>query len=143
MRKLTVLVLLAACELQPAPKQEAPPPAKPAPTEAAKPTPTEAAKPVETPPTPPAPVETSAACKEVGVKIAQLLIDGVTDPAQKSIYEKERGNIARKTAEACTAQAWSEEARTCYLGAKSAAELKGCETMYTPPKAQPAPSPAK
>ena len=137
-------VVLAACEIQPAPKKEppsAPPVAVP-----------EAAKPVEQPPPPPAAVadggvvkiEISAPCLEVGAKVAQVFIDGASDPAQKSIYEQERANMTRKTGEACTVQGWIEDARKCYLAAKTPAEIKACELKFPsrPPRPQPAGIPA-
>jgi hypothetical protein len=125
-------VLLAACELQPAPKkQPEPPPAAQAPPEAQ--------KPVEPPPPAVAPgvpadaapkIEISAVCLEVAAKVAQVFIDSAADPAQKSIYEQERANMTRKTGEACTTQGWSEEARKCYLATKTPAEIKACELKF-------------
>jgi hypothetical protein len=136
------LFVLAACELQPAPKQQpAPPPPRP---------PTEAAKPVEPTPPPPPPqpagegsgaaarVEITPACLEVGAKVAQVFIDGATEPGQKSIYEQERANMTRKTGEACTLQGWSENARKCYLKTKTPADIQACETKFP---AQPSPAP--
>lgn len=135
MRKLVILTLVAACELKPPPDQQEPARA-----------PVETAKPVEAPPPgPPAAAAGSAApraaispeCLQVGAKIAQVFIDSATDEAQRITYERERANMTRKTGEACTSQGWSEEARTCYLGTKSPAEIKACELKFTPPPAQP------
>jgi len=142
MRKLIALVLLAACELRPAPKEQPAPPEPPA---------TEAARPVEAPP----PVADAGAaaeqgsaaaagsaapraaispeCLQVGTKVAQVIIDATKDPAQKAVYEQERATITRKTGETCTAQAWSDKARACYLAATTPAALKRCETRFLPP----------
>jgi len=137
------LILLAACELQPAPKQQAAPPPPPPAAQV------EAPKPVAPPPTPPAgagsavapKIEVTAPCLEVGAKVASVFIDNATDPGQKSIYEQERANMTRKTAEACTTQGWSDEARTCYLATKTPAEIKACETKF--PRPAPPPRPAR
>src|SRR5687767_10745285 len=132
MRKLVCLILLAACELQPAPKkQPAPPP----------PPPVEAQKPVEAPQIPAAgsgaKIEITAQCLEVAAKVAQVFIDSATDPAQKSIYEQERANMTRKTGEACTTQGWSEDARKCYLASKDPAGIKACEKQFPAPAPPP------
>ena len=141
MRKLIALVLLAACELRPAPQEQ---PAQPEPPGA------EAPKPVEAPPPvadagaavgqgsaaaagSAAPrVEISPACLEVGAKVAQVVIDATKDPARKAVYEQERATITRKTGEACTTQAWSDKARACYLAAKTPAAHKRCEAKFLP-----------
>lgn len=136
MRKLLGLVVLAACELQPAPKKQ---PAPPPPPQGS------TAKPVESPPAPPAAgsaarPEISEPCMEVATKVAQVLVDSATDAGQKSIYERERANMTRRTGEACTAQGWSEAARTCYLATKTPVDIKACETTFSPP---PPPEPAQ
>lgn len=131
-----VLVLCAACELQPAPKKQPPPPPPPA---------AEAAKPVEAPPPPPPPseaaagsgsaakkIEITAPCMEVAAKLAQLFIDLQTDPGAKSNAEQARGDMTRKMGEACTVQPWSEEARKCYLAAKSEPDIRECEKKFPP-----------
>ena len=137
MRRALPLLLLAACELQPAPKKQAAPPPPPPTAQV------EAAKPVEQPPPPPtAPkLEINAQCLEVSAKIASVFIDSATDPGQKSIYEQDRANMSRKMGEACMLQGWSDEARACYLASKSQADLKACETKFpvkrAPPQQQP------
>jgi hypothetical protein len=141
------LVLLAACELQPPPKQQAAPPA-----------PVPAQQPAPPPAAPPPVIEGSAAgagsagagsgsaapkieisapCLEVGAKIAQVFIDSATDTAHRTVLEQERANMTRKTGEACTTQSWSDQARACYLGTKTPADIKACETKFTPPPGAP------
>jgi hypothetical protein len=137
MRKLLCVALLAACELQPAPKQQ---PAPPAPTPP-EPVP---AKPVEPPPPPvvdagPPRIEITADCMQVGSKIAQVFIESAKDAGQKAIFEQERANMTRKTGEACTTQGWNEAARKCYLATRTPAEIKTCEKKHTPPPTAPAP----
>lgn len=154
MRKLLCLVLLAACELQPAPKKQPPAAATPAPAPAP-------AKP-SAPPAPALPgarttadgagavagagpaaakPDISEPCMAVATKVAQVFIDSAKDPAQKNVYEQSRAIMTRKTGQACTAQGWSEEARTCYLAAKSPADIKACELEFSPPPPPKRPAP--
>ncbi|HEY5921029.1 MAG TPA: hypothetical protein VIV11_05130 [Kofleriaceae bacterium] len=139
MKRVLVLGLVAACEIQPAPKQQAAP--SPPPTQE------QAAKPVEPAGAPadagaadaPVKIEITTACLTVASKVAQVFIDSATDPAQKSIYEQERANMTRKTGEACTVQAWSENAHNCYLASKTPVDIKACETKF--PGRPPRPTP--
>ncbi len=138
-------VLLAACELKPAPKKQPPAATPPAPVTAQPTAPTPPVAPPEGTAGAPAPgaaapkVEISAPCLEVGSKIAQVLIDGETDPSQKRMLDQERTTITRRSGEACTVQGWSDAARACYLGTKTPADLKACETKFSPPPAPPRP----
>lgn len=139
MKKLACLLLLAACELQPAPKQQ---PTSAAPAVPPEPTPPPVARPPEAPPVAPsdagsaAPaIEITPACLQVGAKVAQVFIDSAKDPAQHTIYEQERANMTRKTGAACTTQVWSDAARACYLATKTPADIKKCELKFTPPRA--------
>lgn len=130
MRRLSVVMfaMLAACELQPAPKQQAAPPA-PTPPRVVE-APADAGVVADAPP---APVFTDQ-CREVGLHIAEVIINSATDPGAKSIYEQDRSKISRSTAETCMTQGWSDVAAKCYLKARTATELKACETKYTPPQ---------
>jgi hypothetical protein len=139
-----VLVMLAACELQPPPKQQAEPP-PPAP-------PVEAVKPVEAPPPAPPPaadagagsaatIEITAPCMEVAAKLAQVFIDSQKDPGAKSNAEQARADMTRKMGEACTVQPWSEPQRKCYLAARSEPEIRACEKKFRAPQPA-APQPA-
>jgi hypothetical protein len=130
MQRLSVVTfaLLAACELQPTPKRQAPPPTPtPAPVAEA---PADAAVVVDGPA---APAFTDQ-CRDVGVHIADVIISSATDPGAKSIYEQDRAKIVRSTAETCTTQTWTDAAAKCYLKANTTAELKACETKFTPPQ---------
>ena len=152
-RLLFIVVALGACELQPPPKKQAEP------AQEAQP---QAQKPVEAPPqpTPPPPapppeagsgagsaaaappkIEITAPCMEVAAKLAQVFIDGQTDPAQKSIAEQARADMTRKMGEACTVQPWSEGARKCYLAAKNEAGIRACEKKFPAPQPPPKPRP--
>jgi hypothetical protein len=138
--RMVALVLLAACEIQPAPRKQAEPP--PPPPSAMPPAPVADAAVIadagiDAPPA----IQISAECLEVGVKLAQVFIDSAGDPAQKSIAEQERSNVTRKTGEVCTTGRWSENARKCYLATKTPADIKKCEMKYTPPPAPPPPPP--
>jgi hypothetical protein len=144
MRALAAVLfaLLAACELQPAPKKQPEPPPPAAPVE-----------PVQPAPPPPAPadagvadaggtiqIEISAPCMEVAAKLAQVFIDAQKDPAQKSIAEQARADMTRKMGVACTVQGWSDEARKCYLAAKSEPDIRACEKKFPAPAQPPKPT---
>ena len=73
-------------------------------------------------------------CRDVGIHIANVIIASTTDAATKSIYERDREQMIRSMAEACTTNAWSDAALKCYGKANSQADLKDCEKKYTPPK---------
>jgi hypothetical protein len=128
MRALPLLVLLAACDIQPAPKKQPPPPPG---------SPAESPKFVAPAPPPSLPeqpkVDTTKECIEIGKHVAEVFVMSVTDPAQRSVFEQERTKIVRATAEACTTQKWPSEARGCYLAAGTPAEIKACETKFPPP----------
>ncbi|NVB83741.1 MAG: hypothetical protein HOV81_35530 [Kofleriaceae bacterium] len=128
MRALALLVLLAACDIQPPPKKQ-PPPASPTAPESPK-----FVAPAPPPMLPEQPkTETTAECIDVGKHVAAVFVSSVTDPAQKSVFEQERTKIVKATAEACTTQAWSAEARACYMGAGAPADIKACEAKFPPP----------
>ena len=136
-----ILFVLAACELQPAPK--VPPPA-PAPTTAVPATPPGDAgvavvADAAPAPSPPAAAEVSNPCLETGAHVAQVLVDSAKDPAVKAQYEQARDKIVRATAEACTKQAWSEDARRCFVSAKVENDLRACEKKFPPPGPPPPP----
>jgi hypothetical protein len=139
-----LIALLAACELQPAPKKQAEPPPPPPAAQV------EAAKPVESPPPvaadagagSAAKIEITAPCLETAAKLAQLFIDLQKDPGAKSNAEQARGDMTRKMGEACTVQNWSVEARACFLAAKSEADIRACEKKFPPPQPASPPRPA-
>jgi hypothetical protein len=150
MPRALVLILLAACELQPPPKKQAEPPPPPPAAQV------EAPKPVEPPPAPPAAgsgsaekVEITAPCLQVAAKLAQLFIDVQTDPGAKSNAEQARADMTRKMGEACTVQGWTDEARGCFLAAKTEPDIRVCEKKFpggkpaTAPAAAPTPAPPK
>lgn len=129
MRALSLLFLFAACDIQPPPKKQPPPvPASP------EPEPQKFVAPAPPPSLPEQPkIDTTNECIEVGKHVAEVFVSSVTDPAQKSVFEQERTKIVKATAEACTTQAWSADARGCYLGATVPADIKACETKFPPP----------
>jgi hypothetical protein len=139
---LASLVVLAACDLQPAPKSVPAPAANRAANEPPPPPPGAVA------PTPPAPppsdagivrapadalIDVSAACVEVGSHVAAILIAEAKDPSQSAALEQGRTKIVRATAEACTRDAWSDAAKTCFLQAKTSAALQVCGTNLKAP----------
>jgi len=138
--RIALLLLIAACEIQPAPKKQPAPvienagSAQPAAPVPAPPPPPPAAAAVSD--AGPVAIEASQPCIAVAAHVAEVFIQSATDPAQKAVYEQEREKMIRATSVACTTQAWPDAAQTCYLAAKTPAEIKACETKFPP---QPAP----
>lgn len=71
-------------------------------------------------------MDVTAACTDVGVHIAKIVIDSIKDPAQKAALEQDRTKLVRRAAETCTRDVWNEAARGCFLRSKSAPELEAC-----------------
>ena len=151
MRSLLLLVIaLGACDLQPPPPKKAapptpaatptdPPPPPPQPDVPSPPSPQPAGSgsavvDAGAPAAPPDALETSAACNDVGVKVATSIIDSAEDPAQKSALTQERDRIVRRVAEACTRDNWSAPQRECFLKAKTAAEMQVCGRELAAPR---------
>jgi hypothetical protein len=131
---LALIVLLAACDLQPAPKQ-APPPA-PVPVQAEPPAGSPA--PVPTMPHPiPAPVpaiQPTAECQQAAIKVAELLIKDA-EPSQKPEMERERVDIVRNTELACTKMGWTSPALACIAQSKTSQDTHACLAKFPPPGA--------
>jgi hypothetical protein len=137
MRKLLLLSLLTACELQPAPP-------KPAPSETATAGSGSATAPTGDPnrisaPRPTAPsIQPTAECEQAGIKLADLMIEGA-DPSQKPAFEVDRANIVRRTEVACTQQQWTRPALSCIAQSRSDAQARAClekfpsQTTVPPP----------
>lgn len=137
-----VLVVLAGCELVPAPPP-APVPvatqAAPVPHDAAPDTPTAAVADAGAPaPGDAAPaIAVTDECVRTSTHIADVLIAGAPDPSLKASYEAARDRIVRATAEACTTQAWSDAEQRCFAQAKVETDLRACEKKFPPPPEQP------
>ncbi len=136
-----LLSALGACELEPPPKKApAAAPAMPQPV----PEPAAIAPPPATPPAPTAPPPgpptvpegagrgsaalppVSQPCLDVSGHIADTLIAEAADPAQKATMEQEKTKIIRRSAEACTRDAWKPTVMKCFLDAKTTAEMQTC-----------------
>lgn len=135
MGRIAIAVVLAACDLQPAPKH---PPRRDAavPTDAAP-----LLAPVAIDAEPDAPVvfdedgggpEPSADCVTTAQQIASVVIAGA-DPGVRGHYEQGRANMIRVMATACTAQGWNADKQQCFRLAKIEADIRACEAMF--PKA--------
>ena len=147
MKKLSfVLVsLLAACELQPAPKQAPPPPAAgsavvEAPAvggSAAVRAPAGSAAMPAPPvphPAPPAAIQPTAECEQAAIKVAELLINDA-EPSQKPAIERERADIVRNTEAACTRMGWTQPALACIAQSKNNNDAHACLEKFPPPTA--------
>ncbi len=66
------------------------------------------------------------ACTDVGVKIAQILIDDKTDLSQKAALEQERTNIVKKIADTCTRDSWSPQVLACLNVARTQVDTREC-----------------
>jgi hypothetical protein len=146
-----LLSALGACELEPPPKKApaaapTPPPTTPPPAAAPTPPPaTPPANPNAPPPGPPpvvvdgagsgsaalAPV--SQPCLDVSDRIAAAMIAETTDPGKKAVLEQERTKIVRKSAEACTRNAWKPEVMKCFMDSKTTVEMQECAKTLQPP----------
>ena len=138
-----LVLMLAACELQPAPPPSASrSPSTPQAGSAVPTEPSQAAPPALPQPPPPQPQPQAPAdagvrpppsepCMAIGQHVATILI-AEAPPAQQMAFEQDRDKIARSTADACTAQAWSADALKCYAVANTGVALKQCETRFRP-----------
>ncbi|HEY4181627.1 MAG TPA: hypothetical protein VGM90_32510 [Kofleriaceae bacterium] len=134
---------LTGCELQPAPQKQpeaqrvAPAPA-PVPDAGSVPVALAPANPLIPPDVVPVDAPTkpdvSADCNNVGIHVAQMVIDNAPDPAQKAQMEGERERIIRKTSEACTQDRWPKVSIECFIAAKSMPELQECGKNLAAPK---------
>lgn len=133
-----IALILTGCELQPAPQkqpepQKVAPPALDAavvPDKPANPLIPPDVVPIDAPDKP----DVSAECNNVGVHVAQMVIDNAPDPAQKAQLEGERERIIRKTSEACTQDRWPKPSIDCFIAAKAMAELQECGKNLAAPK---------
>jgi hypothetical protein len=124
--RLAVLVVLAACDLQPAPKQAthrdaAEADALPTPPLA---TDAELAPPLDGDPSPP-----SADCVTTAEHIAAVLIDSA-DAGARGSFEDARGNMVRVMAAACTKQSWNADRQQCMRLAKLEVDVRACESKF-------------
>jgi hypothetical protein len=123
--KALVLLVVAACDFQPAPP--AAPPVVEKPIDAAVAIVVEdagTARPDATV------VAVTDACLQTATHIADVLIASQTDESLKSSYETARDRIVRATAEACTTQNWTPDAQKCFAQAKLEADLHACEKKF-------------
>jgi hypothetical protein len=85
---------------------------------------------------------TTTSCTQTAEKVAEVLIASAKDPSLRASYEQAKERIVRATAEACTAQGWSEQAQACFVACKDEADLRACEKKFPPPNTRPRPAPA-
>jgi len=78
-------------------------------------------------------------CLQIGVKIAEIIIAATADPTQKAAYEQDRTKLVKRFSENCTNEKWPDATRTCFLAAKTPAEIEVCSRALV--KTQPATPP--
>ncbi|HEV7554980.1 MAG TPA: hypothetical protein VGO00_05995 [Kofleriaceae bacterium] len=105
MRAAWLVLLVAACDLQPPPKQAPAPPLAPA------------AVPVD--------ADDTAACATTAGHIADVLI-GAADQTSRVALEHDRPLLVQRTADGCNRDHWTDEVRGCYGAANDAASLDRC-----------------
>jgi hypothetical protein len=125
MWRVVVVMLLAACELQPAPKLV---PHRDASVtiDAQPPAPIAIDAPAEADDGGPAP---SADCVTTAQQIASVVIAGA-DPGVRGHYEQGRANMIRVMAAACTSQGWTADKQQCFRLAKLETDIRACEAKF-------------
>ena len=78
-------------------------------------------------------------CLDAAAHFADALIKNANDEPQKHLYEQLRAQTVRRTAEACTAQRWSDAAIRCYGEATTTDQINACQKLLPTPPAAAAP----
>ncbi len=121
MRRLSLLLLLTACDLQPAKQKKSTEPAPAvAPVDAA----TEPAKAQDAGVQP---IKASAECIEVGTHLAKLVIAAMIDEAAKAKQKENEATTIKSSAETCSKDKWTAVGRSCLLASKSLQETNLCD----------------
>jgi len=104
MRAAWLVLLLAACDLKPAPKQApAPPPTATVPPDA----------------------DEMTACTTMAGHIADVLISAA-DQTSRVALEHDRALLVQRAADGCNRDHWTDEVRGCYGAANDPAALDRC-----------------
>lgn len=120
MRRLCLLLILTACDLQPAKKKQD---TGSSPTAVATP-PTE--PPAEPKAEPVKPIKASQECIAVATHLSKLVIDSLIEEAARTdALEKQPASI-RSVAETCARDKWSESGRACMLASKTLNDTNLC-----------------
>lgn len=121
MRRLGLLILLTACDLQPAKQQKSTgsatavaPPVAPAPPE-----PVDAGVKV-------APIKASEACIEVATHLSKLVIGALTDDNARAAQQQDEARMIKSVAETCNKDKWTDEGRKCLLASKALKDTEAC-----------------
>lgn len=117
MRRLGLLLLLAACDLQPGKPKEKPAPAPVAVTTDAAVAPADAAL---------KPIKANEECIAVGTHLAKLVFEAMIDDEAKAKQKENEANTIKSTAETCAKDKWTLEGRTCLLASKTLQETNAC-----------------
>lgn len=119
MRRLWLLILLlTACDLQPAKKQKEQPAASPVVA-----TPDAAVAPVDAPLKP---IKANEECIAVGTHLAKLVYEAMIDDEAKAKQKESEANTIKSAAETCAKDKWTLEGRTCLLASKTLQDTNAC-----------------
>jgi hypothetical protein len=147
-RVLALLLVVAACDLQPPKKKEAPPPPPPpkvmidagavAPVaDAAVAVAADAPVVVDAAPvvvTADGDIEPTQECLDVGVHIADVLIEDEKDATKKAALEQDKTNIVKISSRRCTKDGWSEPIRKCFNASRTGPQIEMCAKRVPQPK---------
>lgn len=114
-----MLILLTACDLQPAKQKKSVEPAAAvaAPVDAA--TDPDAAVKV-------LPIKASQECIEVGTHLAKLVVDAMIDDDAKAKQKENEATTIKSAAETCSKDKWTIEGKTCLLASKTLQDTNLC-----------------
>lgn len=121
MRRLGLLILLTACDLQPAKQKE-----KPVAAVAATPDAAVAVAPVAPVDAPIKPIKATEECIAVGTHLAKLVYEAMIDDEAKARQKDSEANTIKSAAETCAKDKWTLEGRTCLLASKTLQDTNAC-----------------
>jgi hypothetical protein len=141
-----LLLVVAACDLQPPKKKAAPPPPPPpkvmvdagvAPVVSA-----DAGAPADAPSvadgatvtvTADGDIEPTQECLDVAVHVADTLIAVEKDASKKASLEQDKANMVKVMSRRCTKGSWPELSRKCLLAAKTQLQIEQCARTVPQP----------
>jgi hypothetical protein len=122
MRAVVIILALAACDFEPAPRQQPPSTPAVAGSGSGSSVGSGSGSGSALPPV-------TDACLEASAHFADALIKNANDEPQRHLYEQLRAQTVRRTAEACTSQHWSDAAIHCYSEATTTEQINACQKL--------------